>query len=67
MSIKDTGCGISNQNIKRVFDPFFSTKHENSGLGLSLVLNIMGEHNGRVDIESEPNEGTQFKLLLPKL
>ena len=67
LSIKDTGCGISNQNIKRVFDPFFSTKHENSGLGLSLVLKIMGEHNGRVDIESEPNEGTQFKLLLPKL
>jgi signal transduction histidine kinase len=65
ISIEDTGCGISEDTLFKIFDPFYTTKHNNSGLGLSLVLRIVNEHYGKVDINSKLGEGTQFNLYLP--
>lgn len=62
----DTGCGIPEEIQTRVFEPLFTTKHSGFGLGLSLVKNIMEQHNGGIEIESRPDEGTTVNLWLPK-
>ena len=63
--ISDTGCGIAEQNLKNIFMPFFSTKKEGTGLGLSICFNIIKNHNGMVEVESELNRGTTFIIKLP--
>lgn len=63
--IKDNGCGISERNLKNIFMPFFSTKKEGTGLGLSICYNIVKNHNGAIDIESEVDKGTTFIIKLP--
>lgn len=68
ISVKDTGPGISEENITRIFDPFFSTKTKarHPGLGLSNVWQtVTGEHGGLVHVESLPGQGTIFTLFLP--
>ena len=69
IDIFDTGCGISNENILKVTDPFFTTKQpgKGTGLGLSIAFTIIKEHNGTIDIQSETNKGTSVKVLLPIL
>lgn len=62
--ISDTGCGISRQDLHHIFDPFYSTKDSGSGLGLSIVHNIIQEHKGRISVESETGKGTTFEILL---
>jgi len=64
---KDNGCGISKENQKRIFDPFFSTKspEEGVGLGLSIVKRIIDAHKGRVGVESEEGKGATFIIKLP--
>ncbi len=66
ISIQDTGCGIKKENLDRIFDPFFSTKDKGSGLGLSIVRNIVESHNGSVEIETLEGVGTNVKIRLPK-
>jgi len=66
VSIQDTGCGIKRENLDRIFDPFFSTKDKGSGLGLSIVRNIVESHNGTVEIETLEGVGTNVKISLPK-
>ncbi len=61
----DTGCGISQTNLKRVFDPFFSTNKEGTGLGLSLAYQVMKHHNGEINISSEEGKGTIVVLTFP--
>jgi PAS domain S-box-containing protein len=61
----DTGVGIKEENLKRVFDPYFTTKPTGSGLGLSIVFSIVRKHGGSIRVESIPNSGTCFFLYLP--
>jgi PAS domain S-box-containing protein len=67
VSIKDTGVGISPENLEKVFEPFFSTKPvgKGTGLGLSLCFGIAEAHGGKIDIKSRQKEGTEVTLTLP--
>lgn len=67
VTITDTGCGISEQNIEKIFNPFFTTKEEGkgTGLGLSIVKRIVKMHKGEIDVVSKLNQGTSFILLFP--
>jgi signal transduction histidine kinase len=63
--ISDTGCGIPEEVLNRVFEPLFSTKSFGIGLGLSIVKSIMEQHDGDVEINSQAGEGTTVTLWLP--
>jgi signal transduction histidine kinase len=67
LEIADTGVGIRKNQIARVFDPFFTTKEvgKGTGLGLSIVHGIIKEHQGTINIESEPGLGSKFTIVLP--
>ena len=67
LTIGDTGQGIAPDELTRIFDPFYSTKLDGRGvgLGLSMVYGIVREHNGSIEVRSEPGKGTVFKLILP--
>lgn len=65
--VRDTGCGISPADRQRIFDPFFTRKANGTGLGLSVTHGIIAEHQGMIDVESEPGAGTCFRILLPLL
>lgn len=67
MSVKDTGVGIEPKYIKRLSDPFFTTKREQggTGLGLSISSTIVEEHGGQLLFKSKPSEGTEVILYLP--
>ncbi|MBD3219491.1 MAG: hypothetical protein GF310_14565 [candidate division Zixibacteria bacterium] len=67
IAISDTGKGISEENLKRIFDPGFTTKGVGvgTGLGLAICYQIVQDHQGEIDIESEPGEGTMVRLRLP--
>ena len=65
ISIKDEGAGISNENLERIFEPFFSTKKEGTGLGLSMSRSIVEKHGGALTVESVPGAGTTFSIYLP--
>lgn len=67
LSFTDTGCGIKEEIINKIFDPFFSTKGEfGTGLGLSLVYGFIQENNGDIKIHSKVGEGTRFDLYFPR-
>jgi len=63
--ISDTGAGITSENMGRLFEPFFTTKLNGTGLGLAVTRRIIEEHNGTIQVESQPGQGTTFTLLLP--
>jgi PAS domain S-box-containing protein len=65
--ISDTGCGISEADMDRIFDPFYTTKSalHRPGLGLLTSLGIVKNHKGEIDVHSEPGEGTTFTVTLP--
>jgi two-component system NtrC family sensor kinase len=67
ITIKDTGCGIPHDIQKRIFEPFFTTKNtgEGIGLGLDIVKNIINEHHGQIEFQSEENVGTTFTISIP--
>ena len=67
VDIEDTGTGISEDDIKRIYDPFFTTKgaSKGTGLGLAISYGIIQEHGGRILVDSEPGKGTRFRLKLP--
>ncbi len=63
--VSDTGCGIAQEHIEQLFTPFFTTKAEGCGLGLSVVHGIVTEHGGEIDVTSSPDVGTSFTVTLP--
>ena len=64
--IEDAGCGIPEENLEKLFDPFFSTKgHKGTGLGLSVSYGIIQSHGGDIEVESTPGRGTVFTIYLP--
>ncbi len=67
LTISDDGCGISEKDLKRVFEPFFSTKtgKGGTGLGLSITYGLVEQLEGTIDVKSEPNKGTVFTITLP--
>jgi len=67
VTVSDDGCGIPKPDLKRIFEPFFSTKTNKggTGLGLSLTQNFVREIGGTMDVESEVDKGTTFKITLP--
>lgn len=65
VSVSDTGDGIGAGDLSHVFEPFFSTKPEGTGLGLALVHRIIQDHGGEIDVRSTPGLGTTFTLTLP--
>jgi signal transduction histidine kinase len=67
IEISDTGIGIPKDNIARIFEPFFTTKEvgKGTGLGLSVAYGIVQKHNGKIEVESEVNKGTTFRVILP--
>jgi signal transduction histidine kinase len=65
LSIGDTGGGIPADQLKRIFEPFYTTKKKGSGLGLMIVQRIIQEHRGQIKIESHVGQGTIFRIWLP--
>ncbi|HQP91326.1 MAG TPA: ATP-binding protein, partial [Candidatus Omnitrophota bacterium] len=65
IQIKDKGVGMDEETKKRIFDPFFTTKKNGIGLGLAVCFGIIENHNGTIDVESRPGEGTTFSVKLP--
>ena len=65
ISIKDTGSGIKEDTIGKIFEPYFTTKRHGTGLGLTNVVRIIEAHNGNVTIESEYGKGSEFIIKLP--
>ena len=65
VTVADTGCGIDEKNLDRIFDIYYTTKPEGAGLGLMMVYDAVAEHGGKIEVASKVNKGTTFKVLLP--
>jgi PAS domain S-box-containing protein len=65
LSVTDTGVGIDKKTLPKIFDPFFTTKKSGTGLGLSVVREIVEKHDGWVNVESTPGKDTTFRIYLP--
>ena len=65
ITVKDTGTGISKEDLKHIFDPFFSKKDGGTGLGLSVVHGIIEKHHGNIFVKSLLDKGTEFEITLP--
>jgi signal transduction histidine kinase len=65
IDVKDTGSGISETNLKRVLEPFFTTKEKGTGLGLPVCYGVIKAHGGELEFESKPGQGTTVTIFLP--
>ena len=65
VSVGDTGAGIPQEQMNRIFEPFYTTKKKGSGLGLMIVQRIVRSHHGRIELESHLGRGTTFRIWLP--
>jgi signal transduction histidine kinase len=65
ISFNDTGKGIPQEQLNRIFNPFFTTKHRGTGLGLAISRNIVEKHDGTIEVESQPEKGTNVTVVLP--
>ncbi len=67
ITVQDEGIGISPENMQKIYDPYYSTKPDGSGLGLTTSFSIIKQHDGYIHVESELNIGTSFQILLPAI
>lgn len=67
ISIRDSGKGMSKATVEKIFDPFFTTKAtgQGTGLGMSISYSVIQKHGGEIIVQSEPNKGSEFKIILP--
>jgi two-component system, sporulation sensor kinase E len=65
--VEDTGSGISEENLQKLYIPFFTTKPKGSGLGLPVCKKIIADHQGYIEVKSEVNKGSKFTVYLPFL
>jgi len=65
VTVKDTGSGIPKEHLPRIFEPYFTTKHAGSGLGLATTYSIIKKHDGHIEVASDFGKGTTFSILLP--
>ena len=65
LSVSDTGVGIAPENVTRIFEPYFTTKSEGSGLGLPIARRIVESHSGTIEVNSQAGTGTRFDIVLP--
>jgi signal transduction histidine kinase len=65
LTFKDEGIGIPDEDLPHIFEPYFTTKKEGSGLGLMTVLNAVTDHGGKIEVFSKPKKGSTFVILLP--
>jgi signal transduction histidine kinase len=66
ITFKDFGQGIQEEDIDKIFFPFFTTKEHGTGLGLAIAYRIIEEHNGKIQVESSTDGGTTFNIILPR-
>ena len=67
IEIEDSGCGIPPDQIAKIFEPFFSTKKNGTGLGLAVSYGIIQKHRGSIRVSSQPNQGTRFTIEIPHI
>ena len=65
IAVRDTGCGIDQEHLAKIFEPYFTTKASGTGLGLTVVYKIIKEHGGDISVESTVGQGTTFYITLP--
>ncbi|RYD98478.1 MAG: hybrid sensor histidine kinase/response regulator, partial [Sphingobacteriales bacterium] len=65
--IRDNGCGISEENISRLFEPYYTSKRNGMGLGLAATLNILQAHKAQIDVTSVVGQGTTFTISFPAI
>jgi signal transduction histidine kinase len=65
ISFKDTGKGISAEEMQHIFEPLYTTKEKGTGLGLAISHEIVKNHNGYITVESQPGQGATFSVWLP--
>jgi signal transduction histidine kinase len=65
LRVRDEGVGISDADLDRIFEPYYSTKEAGVGLGLAITQRIVQEHGGRIEVVSRVGEGTEFQIVLP--
>ena len=65
IDVEDTGPGIESGQLDKIFDLFFSTKEDGTGIGLTIAKEVIEEHGGRINVESNPGQGTKFSIVLP--
>jgi two-component system, sporulation sensor kinase E len=67
VKIRDNGSGIAEENLSKLFEPYFTSKRNGLGLGLAATLNILQSHKGRIEVTSEVNKGSQFTITFPSV
>lgn len=65
IAVRDTGCGISQEQMAKIFEPYFTTKASGTGLGLTVVYKVVKEHKGEISVDSEVGKGTVFTIRIP--
>jgi signal transduction histidine kinase len=66
IEVSDTGTGLTREECERLFTPYYTTKQYGTGLGLAIVQSVVSDHEGKVFVESEPGQGTTFRLIFPE-
>ena len=65
LSVRDTGCGMTEKQMEKIFEPYFTTKSNGTGLGLTVLFKIIKEHSGDIHVHSQKGEGSEFVISLP--